>query len=363
MHDGHQGGGHSNAVHSFYGLGGNADAHNGTDAYAVHMPPHGVLAMGIGGLSYAATTHSLVGSHVTAAAHAHSVSDYLALAIAMEIAGLHGHSGALSGFRSGHCQSHPLLQTVRSGSQQRASDAGRLVNFPGISRTKTTIEVLQWPHGKCDARAKFIELAKAHGMFELAPSTQYMEATNKPNINGILDNQPFVAISDPKSKPDPNNMPNGWFRKANGRTHVWQEFWCIKPPFRLLGIGANEVEDRRTYLAVTGVTYMYEQTGDCETRISFSICTTPYCKGGQWKYRWDQVRKNRDLAEHLAKAMLSFLEQHPASATAIAKRQALTPEELTAPTVSAPAAPAMSEVDFSGIPPVTPAKTDEEDDK
>src|SRR5262249_13555206 len=160
-------------------------------------------------------------------------------------------------------------------------------------------------------------------------------------------NQPFVDIPAPGSKPvrpDPTNMPNGWFKDAAGRTHLWQEVWCIKPPFRLFGIGANEVEDRRTYITVAGVTYMYEQTGDCETRISFSVCTTPYCKGGQWKYRWDQVRQNRDLCEHLAQAMLRFLEQHPAQASSIAKRRELKPEDLIAPTTNAPTAPAMSEV-------------------
>jgi hypothetical protein len=290
-------------------------------------------------LGYHGGVHVVHHGHFGGGHYGHApFADDLALAIAIDLAVAHG--GQLHGFHSGSLSQVPGMSSYPHGGQHNANNS-RQFNLPGIARDKYAIEVLVWPHGKCEPQYEIRKLATRAGMKRIHPRNDGNADIDRIKLQ-ILANTPFGDDDDPV------NRPNGWYREAKGQTHVWREYFQLQPcNFGSLQklLGNPNWDPWRTYLVVSGVTWTYKHADgveDCETRVAFSIWSKGLVISGQWDWRWDEIKDHRECAEKLAAGLLRYLNRFPAPAAAIEVRNSKQPEDYE-PDVP-PAAPTFDSV-------------------
>lgn len=328
--DGH-GGSHGGEIGHGQSHGGHGPGYHGDtfgDSNHGGHTAHGMLPGGVtGGGGYTAefVSHDAHGHLHVPHAHEHaghygqhSIAQTEAHMLALQIAMQHGCHN-FGGFRSGHLHSMPMFHG-RAGNTD-SHDMQRMINIPGIARDDTTVEVLYWPHRKCDPKNKVREMAKCMGLTRIKPYANNMSERDETKTS-ILSNTPFGNATDRK------NPPNGWYRNVTGKTHLWQEFYQFQPcklPWPLNSIfGRPRFETWRTFLIVFGATWEFAETGDFETRVAFTVFSL--AEGDS--FRWDQIRSHRVAAEKLSGALFKYMEAHPATAESIAAREAMEPEWL-----------------------------------
>jgi hypothetical protein len=291
--------------------------------------PRGWLVAGIDpGLTYPKETYG----HALAFGHSYGVEKVapkgtsstalMAHAIALDVAKKNGGVDSLAPYDMGYLWQHPAFSGITP--PEKGHDKGRRLNLPGIGRSNTIIEVLAWPHGVCTPQDEWRRVAERLGLSRLDLRRELQLADINKTEYTLLSNSPF---GDPKNVA---NRSNGWHRNADGKTHFWREFYQLKECGRTGWPWNRPAQDDLygTFLAVFGVTYTYERTKDCETRIAFAVYSLPYNEHGHWTYKWAQIRKHRETAEASAKAMQRYLHLHQAPCTAISERMAIRLEDL-----------------------------------
>ncbi len=262
--------------------------------------------------------------------HSLSIADAAAFAaIASEVAQTHGGPAAFHSYQTGYVNEVPAL--VGSGwpapeeGPLPSESVGRQLSLPGIARDATKVQVLHWPHGHCDPKEQIRRVAERAKMALFPP----WENGGAADINHREDR--IVPLERRRSVPAA--MPNGWYPSGTGWTRTWRECLRIRPSslppkiakfFPFLG-PPDDFENRRTFLIVAGSTWYYDQTADYETRVAFSVYSLPFAEGGEWTYRWDQIKLYRDRAERLARGLKDYLQEHPASPASIERRRQMGP--------------------------------------
>lgn len=297
----------------------------------------------------------------------------MAQVIALEAARKHG-ANELSFYQQGYLFNHPsFIGRVNSAD---ASDPGRRVNMPGIARNLNTVEVLVWPHGQCSPEKELRRVMKGLNCIRL----DLRQTSSLPDIEKmeykLLSANPFA------SSQDALNQPNGWFRRnrevpAKGRTFLWREFYQLDRSIWDVIRNPDDRDMHGTFLAVFGATWYYEETGDYETRIAFSVYGLPYVSSNHETFKWQRLSGHRFVAEDAAAAMFRYISGVRPPSESLRRRIKLRPE-LTEPVAPAPRDPfePTAPVVVSPVPPPldppgpeadeakpTKKKEDDEDDK
>lgn len=315
-----------------------SDVSHGTAEHSVDQPFGDLLGGLETGLGFVCDPHeggTTVG--VDSLGHNNSLAELTATAIAVELALSHGGTNELSGFSVGHMHDVPALQGVCH--EGHGNDEGRLLNLPGVARTRTNIEVLAWPHGKLDVQAQVIKLAEQAGLTRIKVAATHNMKDIDRTTKRLLSNAPFT---DPDHRV---NKPNGWYRAATGQTQLFRQYWQLQPtvwPWPLsMFLNDTTFEKWRTFLVITGAMWHYDQPDDYETRVSFSVYTLPFAERGAWTFRFDHMKTHRDAAERIAKRLLPFLNAQAPGARSLDVRGKLQPRdgEPERPVVLPPTAP------------------------
>jgi hypothetical protein len=294
----------------------------------------------------------------------------MAEVIALEAARKHG-ANALQFYKQGYVFAHPSFAGLVNSAD--ASDPGRRVNMPGIARNLNTVEVLVWPHGQCSPEKELRRVMKGLRMVRL----DLRQTSSLPDLekteHKLMSANPFAAVQDDL------NPPNGWFRhnsgtQARGKTFLWREFYQVERSMWDVIRNPNDRDMHGTFLAVFGATWYFEETGDYETRIAFSVYGLPYVSSGHETFKWERLKQHRDVAEKAAAAMLSFISAVKTKPESLRHRLKVRPE-MTEPVAPAPrdpfeatapvvVSPVTSTVDPPGPEPdeVKPKKKDDDDD-
>lgn len=287
----------------------------------------------------------------TLTGHSVSLADAAAASLIIGVALDHGSGFEFSSLPTGYAQDVFQGPGPRGpdGPTAYVVDPGRELNLPGIARSATTVEVLYWPHGRCEPRREIQQLAASVGL------ERYSRPAHHPLWEETLKTRPRILTGFPLGTPEERHkLPNGWYRDekgtpVTGTTHSWLEFYRIRPTpssvrelQRAFYVFTAPEDVHRTFLVVTGATWHYHHKepywlcDDYETRVVFSIYSGILGDGAGYTYRWDQIRQHRQAACHLAKLLHDYLKAHPPSPSSVQFRRDLDPI-LTRPTRQAPA--------------------------
>lgn len=333
MHDGpgsdagEFGGSADYAGYGFAAADGDADSAGGEGKFAVSGDsPKGWLPAGIdAGLHYVkesygnARTHGHPGGVDAAVPKGTLLTALMSEVVARQAAASYGHGKEFCVYDQRRLWEHPAFVGMRRPEPEQA--AGRMVNMPGVVRNLTTVEVLAWPHAECKPLEQVRHVMAGLGLtrVDLRQSSQQVDM-EKLELS-ILSNNPF---GDPNSKV---NKPNGWYRNAAGRTHMFREYYQLKGSAGCGWPWRKKLEDDilGTFLCVFGVTYRYEHKGavDFETRIAFAVYSTAYNSQGQYTFRWAQIKQHREAAEQAAKSLWFYLGRFPALSVAVGVRKGI----------------------------------------
>ncbi len=253
--------------------------------------------------------------------HGPSLADAAALAIAIDVAQAHGGPAELHGHETGYWHDVPAL----GGSGWSAPEPsyvehpGRLLTLPGMARDATSVEVLVWPHGDCENSVRWHvrELTRRVGLVPLR--------FHEHNVTGLQDidmTKAGILPVGPEGRSEARQgLPSGWYRNARGTTCLWRECFRKRPGL----FQRDDFECRRTFLVVTGTTWAYRETADYETRVAFSMFSSPLVLNRRWTYRYEQIKEYRGLAERLANGLKGLLAKYPASPESIEQRRRMGP--------------------------------------
>jgi hypothetical protein len=267
-----------------------------------------------------------------------NISAIMADVVALEAAKKWGGASAVQLYDSGYIFEHPaFVGTVCEPGE--GSDRGRKVNKPGIARSATTVELLVWPHGRCDAKGELRNVMARLGLVRL----DLRQSSSLPDIDKIehklMSANPFAAVDDGL------NPANGWFRSGNdnrspkGTTTLWREFYQVRGCDILsLFRKPSDRDVEGTFLAVFGATWYFESSNDYETRIAFAVYSLPYVSTGHGTHKWEMIRNHREAAEKAAAKMVSFISGFSAPRSSIEKRRRVR-LEMTEPLAPVPPDP------------------------
>jgi hypothetical protein len=309
-----------------HGHGGHHGSYRPGSHHAIdhgHGLAHGSMLVGLEGMhTYAG--HVPIGSHGVSGLGHISFADALTAAIVISVVMDHG-GGGLNGFQVGPLSEMPGFHGW-GGNDASDSDQARWVNYPGVARDHYSATVSRWPHRLCDVHDFIAHKAISMGLTSFNP--QEMDGNKvvkKKEVRWITSNEPLGAGADDKSNP-----PDFWYRNASGWTHRWRRYWQDRPSMNPIW-GRPKFETWRTYTSESGVTFYADQSADCQSKVTFSVCTKGMVQNKVWNYDWDQIMKERKACEELCASTNNFLLKHHALPESMKFREDLTPDMLVPP--------------------------------
>lgn len=189
-----------------------------------------------------------------------------------------------------------------TASKSQARD-GFEVRLPGIIYGENSVQILVWPHGKCDTRGLFRAVAARFGLRSLSRLPGCSLVASSKTHNELLDTKLFDG-------PGKFTKPSTWFKGADGITETWTEYYQL--PFSQGFWRSADVDlgpPMPSHIIATGYTWYVEQIGDFETRVALTATNPMTCKGGRWVP--DDVKCARQFAAatRVAEAMREELVQ------------------------------------------------------
>ena len=213
-----------------------------------------------------------------------------------------GHSGA--GWAFGFF-GHALAQmgVMDSTANAACMVAKEGVRLPGIVVGDNTAQVLVWPHGDVHTQHLFRRIATRHGLLSLSRKARGVVASNKIH-HTLLDTKIFDG-------PGKNSFPSASYRGAKGSTTVWTEYWQLPTRSWWGGRELNLRSPLPCHIVITGYTWFFDMTGDCETRIALSVTNPKTCVAGEWKFDDEEAVKRhaasaRAMAHDIFDEMTKF---------------------------------------------------------
>lgn len=187
-----------------------------------------------------------------------------------------GH--ALENLGRGQCP-HPKPEVEKAKDDCPA----RSMRLPGLIANGNKLQILVWPHGRCDTKKLFEAVAKDCGLINIGWRKSGLSPIDNVK-NQITDTLPFDTGEESK-------MPSGWSPGATGHTRIWRDFYQVgEKKYFWSKFDANLT--RRTHLIVSGATWYFDGYHDFETRISMSVKIVKYWEGMKWCMYTDEVEKH-----------------------------------------------------------------------
>lgn len=215
----------------------------------------------------------------------------------------------------------------------------RRVRLPGVMNVGRTWQALIYPHGSCEAPGILRMVAARHGLVDITLGAKDLNPEDKVHENTLKDTTPFDG-KDHNSK-----MPSGWYPGAKGYTRTFQQYWQIPKKRWPWSTPAADLEDK-TYLVMSGATWHFAQTGDCETRLAVSVYSLPYSRSGIWKERTELIAAHLERAKLVADDFFAAIKSVSPSEAALMMRRIQSAAEkralLEARTIRASVAPVVS---------------------
>ncbi|GEM_PF-2328268 len=262
----------------------------------------------------------------TLTGHGVSLADATAASLFAEALLDHGGGYEFS-FPTGYAQDVPALQGSGPPDGPTAfDDRGRELSLPGIAQKANTIEVLYWPHGRCEPRQATPSLAERAGLERYRPIYH-------PTWDEIVRNEPRILSGVPiGTAEERDRLPNGWYQGVRGTTEFWRQFFRARRSRAPFSNTPESYEDHRTLLIVSGVTWHYHHTepywlnDDYETRVALTVYSQPVgIAGGGWAYKRTQLRQHWQAAQRLARALHDYLAAYPPSLRSLQFRRSMDP--------------------------------------
>lgn len=307
---GHYGGkDHAGGTHGGGLLSGLPDSGHTYGAHISHATPH-------------------AGHHHVAGFGNIDLADALTTAMAIDL--VMGHDHSLGHGHHGHSGTGPHATHHIDKSK---SDQGRLLEIPGMVQDSCSVTLLKWPHRRCEPMKHIQEHARRLKLIRAGETNSF--DPRRMDGNKEIDKKLFyIASKEPFARPESKlNPPNGWWKNSTGETHMWRQFWQWQPSMAPI-FGRPKFETWRTYLVISGATWWYRESKDCETRITFSVWSKGLVKDGLWTFDFETIRKHLGFCEQMSESAETYLGRHIASRESVAFRKALTPEQLAVPTES-----------------------------
>lgn len=228
-----------------------------------------------------------------------------------------------SGFEMGYFNNALTLMGHCSAGvcpEKPANQGVRRVRMPGVAGAGRTYQALIYPHGNCDVAQVVKSMGPCVGLVDIG--------RRKPDVRPEDTMHEILKDTTPFDGKDRNSsMPSGWYPGAKGFTRTFQQYYQL--PTRASFWKAADVDlSTNTYLVVSGATWYYSETGDCETRVAVSVASLPYSVSGIWKERSDLIASHLTVAKSLADAVFLRVKQSPPSEYSVIVRRIQAATEL-----------------------------------
>lgn len=134
------------------------------------------------------------------------------------------------------------------------------------------------------------------------------------DVNQVHDKLLPLSTWDPRLTR--GKMSAGWYQGATGTTTVWRRYYCVGKrtqswnPFSPLTYD----RDGKTYIVVTGITWEFEETGDCESHVMVKVGTLlQYDRGSNCYFAQKQPLAKHNQQAHVLRASIyrELRQAHP----------------------------------------------------
>jgi hypothetical protein len=189
------------------------------------------------------------------------------------------------------------------------------VKLSGFARSKKQLQLLVWPHGYYNVRARLQRIATSMGLFDIVKHYQDINY-NDMFYHKLLDTTPFDG------RDHSTGMPSGWYPGAKGKTRTWTEYWQIGGRSRWWRFWeeSSPQPSWRTYLIIKGSTWYYQDIGDYETRVAFSIYSISEVINRKHVPRRKYIEMHGKAADRISRILYDNISQALPSQESVRKR-------------------------------------------